>query len=172
METKRIVRQIVAFLVYLAIHVLLVRYISIGTHAFCFVYLVFLLLLPIEVGIIPLLFIGLLSGFTVDLFGNTPGIHAAATVLLAYLRNFWLESITPQGGYEQGSNLLVQNQGFTWFLTYAFPLIFVHHLVLFLLEAGNLALFGTVLLNTVLSSVFTFSISVLIQYLFYSGGRR
>ena len=172
METRRLVRQLFAFLAYLAIHVLLVRYISIGAHAFCFLYLAFILLLPIEVGIIPLLFIGFFSGLTVDLFGNTPGIHAAATVLLAYLRNFWLESITPQGGYEQGSSLLVQNQGLTWFLTYAFPLIFVQHLVLFLLEAGNMSLIGTVLLNTLLSSVFTFSICVLVQYLFYSGNRR
>lgn len=172
MENRNTLGQLLASIAFLLLQVLLVRYISLGDYAWCMAYLAIILLLPLEVGVIPLMLIGFGSGLVVDIFGSTPGIHAAATVLLAFTRNFWLGLITPQGGYEQGSNLLIQNLGFTWFLTYAYPLIFIHHLLLFALEAGNLSLLGSVLLSTLLSSFFTLGSIVLIQYLFYKGGRR
>lgn len=172
METRNTLRHLLASIAFILLYVLLVRYISLGDYAWCMVYLAVILLLPLEVSVIPLMLIGFTSGLIADIFGSTPGIHAAATVLIAFSRNFWIGLITPQGGYEQGSSLIIQNLGFIWYLTYGFPLIFIHHLLLFALEAGNLSLIGSVLLSTVLSSFFTLGSIILIQYLFYKGGRR
>ena len=51
-----------------------------------FIYPLYILLLPFETPVWVLLILGFLLGVTVDSFMTTAGIHAFATVLIAYLR--------------------------------------------------------------------------------------
>ncbi|MBX2914297.1 MAG: Rod shape-determining protein MreD [Cyclobacteriaceae bacterium] len=108
---------------------------------------------------------GFLLGFSVDIFYNSMGLHAFATVLVAYLRNYWLNTITPQGGYESGAAVTVAANGLQWFLVYTIPLIFLHHLVLFFVEAAGVTLFWYTMLKIVGSLVFTMLVVVLFQFL-------
>jgi len=131
---------------------------------FCFLYVAFILLMPIETSNITLMLAGFAIGFSIDVFYDSLGLHAFATVLIAYLRNYWLSVITPQGGYDLGALPNVSSQGVQWFLVYIMPLVFVHHLVLFLLEASG-TLFWYSMLKTINSLLFTVAVIVLLQYL-------
>ena len=51
-----------------------------------YIYPLFILLLPFEAPVWLLLIIGFVCGGIVDAFMNTPGMHAFAMVLIAYLR--------------------------------------------------------------------------------------
>src|SRR5690606_30576224 len=51
-----------------------------------YIYPLFILLLPFETPVWLLLILGFTMGITMDMFMNTAGMHACATVLLAYLR--------------------------------------------------------------------------------------
>jgi hypothetical protein len=86
-------------------------------------------------------------------------------VLVAYLRNYWLASITPQGGYESGSGPTLAANGFQWFLVYTMPLVFVHHAVLFFVEAGGFGLFWFTMLKVMGSLLFTLTVMTMLQYL-------
>ncbi|MCE2893335.1 MAG: Rod shape-determining protein MreD [Flammeovirgaceae bacterium] len=112
-----------------------------------------------------LMLIAFLLGISVDIFYNSLGLHTIALVLLAYLRNYWLATITPQGGYDIGTPPTLAANGLQWFLVYTLPLVFVHHLVLFFVEASGFTLFWYTMLKAVSSLLFTMAVMLLLQYL-------
>jgi hypothetical protein len=109
----------------------------------------------------------MIIGLTIDMFYNTLGVHAAACVFLAYTRIYWARIMTPSGGYDAIAKINVQTQGFERFITYSFPLIFVHSVLLFFIEAAGFTLFWQTLSKAFYSSVFTMVVILIIQYLFY-----
>jgi len=135
--------------------------------AFCFLYVAFILLLPIEIGPLVLMMVAFALGFSVDLFYDSLGVNAAASVFIAFLRPYWLNIVTPRGGYEEIVIPNLKTMDFGWFFTYSLPLIFIHHLVLFYLEAGGFDLFLFTLSKVFFSTILTFFVIVLSQYLFY-----
>src|SRR6187431_954787 len=92
--------QIIAFFVYLLYQVLILQNVVLFHTAFCFLYVLYLLSLPVETNPLILMLIGFLMGFMVDLFYESLGLHAFACVFIMYVRNYWLNSMTPQGGYD------------------------------------------------------------------------
>lgn len=139
--------------------------------AFCFIYIGFLLLLPFETNKVLLLIWGFVIGFFIDIFYDSLGIHMAASVLMVYLRSYWINLITPRGGYEVGMEPTLKLMKFEWFATYSLPLIFVHHFALFYIETGGFSLFFFTFVKVISSVVFTFVTIVLLQYLFYPSRR-
>jgi hypothetical protein len=139
--------------------------------AFCFIYIGFILLLPLDISKVLLIVIGFFTGLSIDIFYNSLGLNAASATLIAYFRPIWLSTITPSGGYEDVNIPSMKALGFSWFITYALPLIFVHHFSLFLIEAGGMYHFGLILKKTFFSSIFTFTILAITQNLFYNRDR-
>jgi hypothetical protein len=139
--------------------------------AFCFIYIAFILLLPIETNPLVLMVAGFGIGLLIDAFYDRQGMHAAATVAIAYFRNYWLGIITPQSGYELGAHPAIRSNGLIWFLTYAFPLIVTHHLILFFVDAGGFGLIGLTLAKSFASVLFTITILVMQQYFFFQRPR-
>jgi len=157
--------QFILFFLYVLVQVLVLRNLVLFNSAFCFLYIAFILLLPIELNSLNLMLIGFVVGFTIDIFYDSMGLHALATVLVAYLRNYWLATITPQGGYDSSSSTSLMVNGLQWFLVYTLPMVFIHHLVLFFVEASGFTLFWYTMLKVVGSLLFTMSVIILLQYL-------
>ena len=168
MINSRLIIQVISFFLYVIVQVLLMKNIVLFDRVFIFFYIGFLLLLPIETGVLLMLIIGFFTGLTVDIFYNSFGIHAFACVLIMFVRNYWLNLITPQGGYEIGSLPTVKLNGWQWFSIYSLPLVLLHHIVLFYIEAAGFNLFGFTLVKVISSTIFTFIILMIVQYLFYN----
>ncbi len=147
--------------------VLFLKNLTLFDTAFCFLYVAFILMLPLEIGPLLLILIGFVMGLTIDIFYDSIGINAAACVFIAFIRPFWLSLITPRGGYEEVNIPKLKTLGFSWFFAYSLPLIFVHHVVLFYLEAGNMHMFFFTLSKVIFSTILTFIIVVLSQNMFY-----
>lgn len=158
--------QIVSFFIYLFYQVLVLQNVVLFHTAFCFLYIAYLLLLPVETNPLILMGIGFGFGFAIDLFYESIGLHALACVLVMYVRNYWLGSITPQGGYDNNSIPSMNLAGTQWFLVYSMPLIFLHHLVLFYVEAGGFGMFWHTLLKAIASTFFTTLALIIAQFLF------
>lgn len=154
-----------SFFAYVLAQVLVLQNLVLFNTAFCFLYIFFILLLPKELNTILLMLIGLVLGFSIDVFYNSLGLHALSLVLMAYLRNYWLAAITPQGGYGVGVPPTLSAYGLQWFLVYTFPLIFVHHFVVFFVEAAGFHLFWYTMLKVMMSLLFTLTIALILQYL-------
>jgi hypothetical protein len=153
------------FFLYLLVQVLLFKKLVLFNTSFCFLYVAFILLLPIETNNLVLMIAAFLLGFGIDIFYDSLGIHALSLVAVAYIRNYWLSAITPQGGYDVGEGPTMAVNGFQWFLVYSLPLVFVHHVILFFVEAGGFSMFWFTMLKVIGSVCFTMVIIILLQYL-------
>jgi rod shape-determining protein MreD len=163
---RSVALQFVVFLVYLFLQVMLLKNFVLFNTAFCFLYVMFILLLPIETNTLALMVMGFLLGFLIDIFYDSLGIHASSLVLIAFLRNYYLNAITPQGGYDAGVAPNLAANGILWFLVYTVPLIFLHHFALFFVEAGGFSIFWYTMLKVIASLMFTLTVTLLVQYLF------
>ncbi len=160
-----------SFFIYLLAQVVFMKNLVLFNTAFCFIYIAFILFLPIETNILLLMVLGFILGFTVDIFYDSLGLHASTLVLVAFARNFWLSRITPQGGYDAGEGPTLAANGLQWFLIYTMPLIFIHHFTLFYIEAGGFGLFWYTFSKVFFSTIFTLLILLLLQYML-PGQRR
>lgn len=163
--------HIISFFVFLLYQVLILQNVVLFHTAFCFLYVLYLLLLPVETNSLLLMGIGFAMGFVVDLFYESLGLHAFACVMLMYVRNYWLNSVTPQGGYDSNAVPSLALGGFQWFLVYTIPLIFLHHALLFYIEAGGFTMFWFTLWKVITSTIFTTLVILIAQFLFPSRRR-
>jgi hypothetical protein len=168
MNTRNIIFNLFYFLMFFLLQILLFQNISLSSYAFCFIYVGFLLTLPIEMSKLLLMVIGMATGLMIDIFYNTLGIHTAACVLIAYMKPHIINILTPRGGYDAGAQLSISSLGFQWVFTYAAILIFIHHLALFFLESWGFNAFFFTFLKALCSTLFTLSVFILFQYLIYS----
>jgi len=130
------------------------------------VYVLFLILLPMEMRTWLTIIIGFFTGLLIDLSQNTLGMHAFACCVLAYARPAILSFLSPRDGYDFNSNPSAADQGFTWFMSYAGILIVIHHACLFLIEKYSWLNFIDSLLKIVLSALFTVVVSLVFQLIF------
>jgi len=168
--TRGFLTSVIGFLVYALLQVMLFQELVLFRYAFCLIYVAYILLLPMETNSLTLMILGFILGLFVDMFYNSLGIHASSLVMVAYLRNYWLGVITPQGGYDAGLAPTLAANGLQWFMVYIIPLVFLHHTFLFFTEAGGFGLFWFTMLKIMASTVFTSGMIIVLQYL--AGGSR
>jgi rod shape-determining protein MreD len=125
----------------------------------------FILLLPVEIPSWLLLLISFGTGAIMDIFCGSPGMHASATVLAGFVRPYALRVISPRDGYEPGADPSMLVYGLRWFLIYSSLIILIHHTALFYLEVFRLAGFFHTLFRVVLSSLFSITFVLLLEYI-------
>lgn len=167
MNNRNYISVVISFFLYVLFQGLFLKNFILFDTAFCFLYLAFILLLPLEIGHLVLILISFGTGLTIDLFYDTLGINAATCAFIGFIRPYWLNMVTPRGGYEEIVIPNLKTMDFGWFFTYSLPLIFIHHFLLFYLESGGFTLFFSTLTKVIFSTMFTFLFIILTQYLFY-----
>ncbi len=162
----RLIKYTVMFVVLVLAQVLVLNQVQLGGYINPYIYVLFILLLPVSTPRYLLLILGFLIGLAVDIFANSLGIHAAATVFIAFVRPYIIRSISNREEDRNDYPGLHQNK-FTWFLSYAFLMVFFHHFFLFYLEYFTFSHFFSTFLKIILSSVFTVFIIVLSQFIIF-----
>jgi rod shape-determining protein MreD len=157
------------FILLILLQVLVFNNIQFSGYINPYVYIMFILLLPVEVPSWLLLILSFAIGLLMDFFSGSPGMHTSATVLAGFVRPYVLRIISPRDGYEAGSDPSMFTYGFTWFLTYTLFIVIVHHTALFYLEVFRFADFFRTMLRVMLSSVFSITFILLIE--FYRRGK-
>ena len=160
-------RNVSRFIVLVLFQVLILNNVNFSGIVNPYIYILFIMLLPFETPAWLVTIMGFFLGFSIDLFVHTPGVHAVATVFVAFLRPTILNVVAPRDGYEVGSFPRIFYYGIGWFIKYATLMIFIHHLVLFFVEAFRFTGVGQILLRTVLSSVLSLIVIVISQYFVY-----
>lgn len=153
------------FILLLLIQILVMNNIGFSGYVNPYVYILFILLLPLQMPAWLLLIIAFFTGLSVDMFAATAGLHTAATVLAAFVRPYILSVIAPRDGYEQGDESGIKENGFRWFLLYAGLMVFIHHFALFYIEVFRFKHFFLTFARVILSSLFSILFIVLIQVL-------
>ena len=146
------------------LQVLLLNNICLFGLATPFVYIYFLLVLDRDTDINALLLMAFLLGLSVDVFSNTPGVNAGASVLVAFMRPRLLRLFSPRDefdNFEPG----IYTLGIWGFVRYAAVVIFLHHTALYLFEYFSFAHFGALLLRALCSGLLTLILVLAIEFI-------
>jgi len=128
---------------------------EIGRYINIFLYVIFILLFPVNTRTVFLLFISFVLGLLVDLFYQTPGIHASALLVVAMLRNTVLYFIAPREKYDSNAIPSVKRYGWQWYIQYIGIMSFVFCSYYAVVESFTVANLHIVLLRAFLSTVAT-----------------
>ena len=129
-----------------------------------YIYIIFIFLFPIRDSRIVLLIVTFLLGMLVDLFSDSGGVHAAASVTLAYARPLLLK--VSFGMLYEHQSVKFSNTDIGSLFGYVALGTLLHHLILFALEVFNISDILLILKKTLFSSIFTIILSILIIVLF------
>ncbi|HVN59008.1 MAG TPA: rod shape-determining protein MreD [Bacteroidales bacterium] len=154
----------IIFIILILLQVLLLGNINFGGFINPYVYVMFIMLLPVEMPEWIILIISFFTGLVMDFFSGTTGMNTGATVAAGFVRPYILRIISPRDGYEPGASPSMLVYGFRWFLLYSLLVVSVHHFILFFLEVFRFTDFFRTLLRIILSTAFTVSFILLIEY--------
>jgi hypothetical protein len=131
-----LLRNIVRFLLLFGLQIYVLDNIP-PLHRFItpIIYFVFIIWLPFSVSRFWLLVIGFITGLSLDYFTMSPGLHAAACVLIAYIRPFMVNLLIPKNtsefNYREPS---ARAMGWAPYTVYIFVLTILHNSYLLFLE--------------------------------------
>ena len=160
-------KNIIRFVLLVLIQALIIKNFELGRFMNPFIYVLYILILPFETPKWLLLISAFLLGISVDLFYDTAGMHAAASVWMAYVRPGVLRLFAPREGYENSTQPTIQYFGVPWFLSYAGTLILLHHALLFYIEIFRFNEFFSTLFRVIVSAGGSLLLVVVSQFLFH-----
>jgi hypothetical protein len=126
------------------------------------VYPIALFMLPMKTSKALALLIAFVYGLLIDVFYNSPGVHAAALVFSCYIKDLILKFLEPFEGYNINDVPTATKMGISWFISYMSLLLFLHCFFYFSVEAFSFVYFFNIFLNT----IFTFFASMFVILLF------
>lgn len=166
--TNLVIRNTIRFLFLVLLQVLILNHINLGGYTNPYLYIYFILLLPFATPRWILLVLAFFVGISIDLFTNTYGLNAAATVLMAFFRPFVISANSREPETDLGIQPSLRVQGFSWFFFYSFILVLIHHTALFYLEVFRFTEFFQTLLRVGTSTAFTMVLIFLGELIFHS----
>lgn len=131
---NNLLRGFFYFVVLVLIQVLILNNIHFLRIATPFLYLYFILKLPVGTSRTNVVFFSFLIGLVIDIFSNTPGMHAAACTLVGFIRDplirLFIGKDLPEGIYPSYKTF-----GYGGFFRYTLVFVVIHHVALFMIEA-------------------------------------
>lgn len=156
---SELLKNIIRFFLFILLQVFILNKIP-PLHQFVqpYLYFIFLLWLPYKTPRLTLTLLGFVYGLCLDYFTKTPGLHAAACTLIAYVRPFVINILIPKD--DSGFSYIApapSSLGWSRYLIYVLVLSFLHNGWLVFLEWTQLGevllFFGKVLATTGVSIV-------------------
>lgn len=130
-----------------------------------YLYIAFVFFYPLKENRFLFLFFAFFLGLCVDFFSDTGGIHAFSILFIAYIRLTFVRFFFKKTPIDYALFRLESEQ-FGKIFNFVVILTLIHHLLLFSFANFSFQNFGSVLLNTLLSSIFTLLLFFLGTYIF------
>lgn len=170
--SRAILINLLRFIILVFLQVFLLKNITLYNISTPYLYILFILLLPFEIPNILLFALAFMLGLTIDAFYDTPGLHAASCVLLAFVRILFISITVQKEGFDNEPEPTLSIMGLRWFFTYALILTLCHHFFLFNLEVFRFSEIPYTLSRFLLSSIFTVFLMLLSGFLFFRKKER
>ncbi|MEL7020750.1 MAG: hypothetical protein AAGK47_04025 [Bacteroidota bacterium] len=158
------------FIGLLILQVLVFQQVPLGSGWFAYtqiiLYPVFILLLPLKTPPSLVILLAFLLGLGVDMFYDSPGIHASASVFMGWMRPTILRGISPMGGYDIDANPTKRKYGWFWFMQYAGILLALHLFWYFCIEVFTPVYYDRILWRWVTSWSVSMILVTLYQFIF------
>ncbi|MBT8256775.1 MAG: rod shape-determining protein MreD [Bacteroidia bacterium] len=145
--------NIIRFITLVLVQVLILNHVNFLGYVNPYLYPLFVLVFPLTGDKGLLIFFGFLLGLTIDIFEDSGGIHAAATVFIAWIRPFVLRYSF--GVSYQMNTLKISTAPMSKQIVYIVSMVAFHHLVLFSMEIFNVSHILLILKSALFSGLFT-----------------
>lgn len=164
MKSSDIFINIVRFLVLVFLQVLILNNVNLAGYVNPYLYIIFIVLFPLDGNKGLLIFLGFLLGLSIDIFEDSGGVHAAACAFIAYIRPVVLK-YSFGVSYEYNS-VKIRKADPMERLTYITSLVFMHHFIMFSLEIFSVHHIFLLLKSTLFSGIFTITLIICSLILF------
>lgn len=159
------ISNVFRFVVLVLVQVLIFNHIFLLGYISPYIYILYILLYPVQKEKQALFLItSFLLGLTIDIFSDSGGANAAASVVIAYMRPYVLKFAF--GNIYEFQNVKISQTPLGQRLVYISVLILTHHLLLFSLEIFSFVQIPVILSRAFLSGLFTIILSFLAILLF------
>ena len=164
MQNNQIFINTVRFFILMLLQVIVLNHINLLGYVNPYAYIIFILLFPFDGNKTLLIFLSFLLGLWIDLFSDSGGVHAAACVLIGFLRPILLKFSF--GVSYQYNAVKLNKVTFKERLLYIILMVFIHHFMMFSLEVFSLSHISLILKSTLFSGIFSTLLIVCILLLF------
>jgi rod shape-determining protein MreD len=164
MQNSDILINIVRFVLLVFLQVLLLNNVNLAGYINPHIYILFIVLYPLDGNKGLLIFLSFLLGLSIDIFEDSGGVHAAACAFIAYIRPVVLK-YSFGVSYEYNS-IKIKKADPMERLTYIASLVFIHHLIMFSLEIFSFKHILLLLKSTLFSGLFTIIVIVCTMIIF------
>lgn len=162
---KSVISYIFQFIVLVSLQVLAFNRVALFGYATPFLFLYFILKLPTTLSPNWTMTLSFLMGLIIDIFSNTPGMYALASVSVAFVRRTFIALVLQRGNEEVSLIPSFRSFGSGYFSVYAICIIFLFCILLFTVEAFSFfspfILVMRILSSTLLTSVLILSLESL-----------
>ncbi len=162
---NNILKNTARYILFLLIQIIILNEVP-PLHQFItpYIYFLFLLWMPFGTSRLTMTFLGFAFGYSLDLFTNTPGLHAAACTLLGYVRPSVLNLLLAQEATEEiNKEPSIGNMGWGPYFIYVFILTFIHHFYLVLIEWLQFGSFGYFLGKVISTSLMSILLIFIVE---------
>ena len=158
------------FVIVVVLQIFFFNNLNLSLYVIPLVYVVFLLLLPMEIHAALLLGLALLTGVTLDMLTGTAGLNTIASLATGFFRPYILLLIVGKEALNDGGVPCSAHLGAGKYNRYSFIMVLFHCLILCSFESFPGAYYYLTLVRIVLSTFVTLFFIYWIQLLF-AGGR-
>ena len=151
------------FVILVLIQGVIIGQIQVSRYAVPLLYVVFILKLPSDTGHKKLLFYSFLIGLCVDIFGNTPGLNATASLWLAMARPLLLRWQTSRDASESFIPGIKSMRTAPYF-RYVLPSVLLHSLILNTVDAFSLVKASEILFASLADTAVTVALIMIIEF--------
>lgn len=162
--------NIVRFFTFLFLQAFVFKGVDIVWGSFDYIHII---ILPLVIYLIPLnmprslvVLEAFLLGLGVDMFYDSPGVHAAALTAVGFLRQYVLRILQPHEGYQTNISPSAHNMGFSWFLSYSSILGIIYFFLYFSVERFSYVYIFDIVMSTVFSFIFSMIFILFHQVIF------
>lgn len=164
--SSTVIRQIVRFIILLIVQVLICNHIHFLGFLNPYIYLLALLLLPLNLHKSWQYIIAFCTGLIVDLFQMTFGIHAAASLVMMAVRPYLILALNVNKQKLAPEVPLPGRRDFKWLLVYTYLIVLAHQVVVTMIELWSFQRFGYTAITMLVNALFTTLIILCVEYLF------
>lgn len=161
--TTTLVDKIKWFIILVLIQGVIISQVQISRYAVPLLYVMFILKLPSDTGRKSLLFYSFFIGLCIDIFSNTPGLNATASIWLAMVRPLllrWQTSRETSGSFIPS----IISMRIIPYFRYIFPAVLFHSAILNIVDAFSIAKLSNIVIATIADTFITVILIMIIEF--------
>ena len=165
--SKTFLQFVMLFIVLVIAQSVIFNHIALFSVALAFVFIYFIVRLPITLSASRVIALSFLIGLTVDIFSNTPGVHALACTCLGGCRRTVLRLYVPREEDITRPQPSIRSLGFAVFSKFVLTMSLIFCTLVFVIEAFSLFNLPIMLMRIVASTLLTSALLIAADSLSY-----